>query len=151
MNRDFDYGSVTDNQLRTLNHINYFSTDIGVATQYQAYPAIDDTNATVAVRARAYLAVNCSQCHQPSGPTPVNLDFRFDTADAAMNAINALPTQGTLGLANARIIAPGAKESSVLWERMRRPDPNTVRMPPIGTHRIDQVGVDLIGEWIDGL
>jgi uncharacterized repeat protein (TIGR03806 family) len=151
MNRDFNYGAVTDNQLRTLNHINYFSTNIGAATQYQAYPAIDDTNATVAVRARAYLAVNCSQCHQPSGPTPVNLDFRFDTADAAMNAINAPPTQGTLGLTNARIIAPGAKESSVLWERMRRPDPNTVRMPPIGTHRIDQVGVDLIGEWIESL
>jgi uncharacterized repeat protein (TIGR03806 family) len=149
INRDFDYGQVIDNQLRTLNHINYFSTDIGAATQYGAYPAIDDTNAPVATRARAYLAVNCAQCHRPSGPTPVNLDFRVDTPNGSMNAINVTPTQGGLGLSGARIIAPGVKESSVLWERMRRTDAN--RMPPLTTHRVDQAGIDLIGEWIDAL
>jgi uncharacterized repeat protein (TIGR03806 family) len=149
MNRDFDYGAVTDNQLRTLNHISYFSTNIGAATQYDAYPALDDTNATVATRARAYLAVNCSQCHRPGGGTPVNLDLRFDTADAAMNAIGVAPANGALGLTNARIIAPGFKESSVLWERMRRLD--STRMPPIASHRVDQDAVDLIGVWIDGL
>ena len=149
LNRDFDYGAVTDNQLRTLNHINYFSTNIGAATQYGVYPALNDTNASIASRARTYLAVNCSQCHQPGGPTPVNLDFRFDTADASMNAIGVVPTAGSLGLANARIIARGAKESSVLWERMRRLDGN--RMPPLGTHRVDQAAVDLIGQWIDTL
>jgi hypothetical protein len=37
----------------------------------------------------------------------------------------------------------------VLWERMRRLDGN--RMPPLGTHRVDQPAVDLIGEWIDRL
>ncbi|MCX7063673.1 MAG: PQQ-dependent sugar dehydrogenase, partial [Proteobacteria bacterium] len=151
LNRDFDYTAtaVTDNQLRTLNHISYFSTNIGAATQYGAYPALDDTNASIASRARAYLAVNCAQCHQPGGPTPVNLDFRFDTADGSMNAIGVVPTAGELGLVNARIIARGAKASSVLWERMRRLDGN--RMPPLGTHRVDQAAVDLIGEWIDRL
>src|SRR5262249_18402034 len=78
MNRDFDYGAVIDNQLRTLNHIGYFSTNIGAAAQYGVYPSLTDTNAAVATRARAYLAVNCAQCHRPGGPTPVNLDFRFD-------------------------------------------------------------------------
>jgi uncharacterized repeat protein (TIGR03806 family) len=154
MNRDFDYGAVTDNQLRTLNHINYFSTNIGAATQYGVYPALTDTNATVAARARAYLAVNCAQCHRPGTPTAtqVNLDFRFDTADAATHAIDVAPTQGDLGIgASARIIASGSKENSVLWERMRRADPNPYRMPPLGTHRIDQAGVDLIGQWIDEL
>jgi uncharacterized repeat protein (TIGR03806 family) len=148
VNRDFDYGAVTDNQLRTLNHINYFATNIGAATQYQAYPAIDDTNATVATRARAYLAVNCSQCHRLGGTMP-SLDFRFDTADASMGAIGVAPTAGDLGLANAHIITAGAKESSVLWERIRRTD--GTRMPPLGTHRVDQESVDLIGAWIDSL
>jgi hypothetical protein len=32
---------------------------------------------------------------------------------------------------------------------MRRLDGN--RMPPLATHRVDQAGVDLIGEWIDSL
>ncbi len=150
LNRDFDYQAtqVTDNELRTLNHIGYFATNIGAATQYGVYPAIDDTNAPVATRARAYLAVNCAQCHRPGGTTGVNLDFRFDTVDASMSAINVVPTQ-TLGLANARIIAPGVKESSVLWERIRRLD--GTRMPPLATHRVDQQAVDLIGEWIDNL
>jgi len=151
LNRDFDYTAtaVTDNQLRALNHINYFSTNIGAATQYGVYPALDDTNTSIASRARTYLAVNCAQCHQPGGPTPVNLDFRFDTNDTSMNAIDVVPSAGNLGLVNARIIARGAKESSVLWERMRRLDGN--RMPPLGTHRVDQPAVDLIGEWIDRL
>lgn len=148
-NRDFDYGAVTDNQLRTLNHINCFSTNIGAATQYGAYARLTDTNATLASRARAYLAVNCAQCHRPNGPTPVNLDFRYDTAAGALNAINVVPTQGTLGLANARIIAPGVKENSVLWERMRRLD--GTRMPPLGTHRVDQEAVQVLGDWIDSL
>ena len=114
MNRDFNYSLVTDNQLRTLNHISYFSTNIGAATQYHAYPALSDTNVSIATRARTYLAVNCSQCHRPGGPTPVNLDFRFDTLDGSMGAIGVMPTQGALGLTNAQIIARGAKESSVL-------------------------------------
>jgi len=34
LNRDFDYGAVTDNQLRNAQTaIGYFSTDIGAATQ----------------------------------------------------------------------------------------------------------------------
>jgi mono/diheme cytochrome c family protein len=148
VNRDFDYGAVTDNQLRTLNHINYFSANIGASTQYQAYPPMDDTNATVATRARAYLAVNCSQCHRTGG-TMSSMDFRFDTPDASMNAIGVVPNAGNLDLPNARIIARGSKESSVLWERIRRTD--GTRMPPLGTHRVDQEAVDLIGQWIDSL
>ena len=150
MNRDFDYTAATDNQLRTLNHISYFSTDIGAATQYQAYPALTDTNASTAARARAYLAVNCAQCHRPGGPTPVNLDFRFDTVDASMNAIDVAPTQGDLGIgSSARIIASGSKENSVLWHRILNLD--ATRMPPLGTHRVDQAAVDLVGQWIDAM
>jgi uncharacterized repeat protein (TIGR03806 family) len=150
LNKDFDYGAVTDNELRTLDHIGYFSSSIGTASQYGAYPAIDDTSFSVATRARAYLAVNCAQCHRPGGPTNVNLDFRFDTADASMNAIDVTPTQGDLGIGSAaRIIAPGAKANSVLWQRMQRLD--GTRMPPLASHRVDQTAVTVIGSWIDGL
>lgn len=157
LNRDFDYPPVTDNQLRTLDHINYFTSSIfnsnnPAASSYDAYPAIDDTNFPVATRARAYLAVNCAQCHRPGGPTNVNLDFRFDTPDASMNAINVAPTQGNLGIgAAARIIARGSKANSVLWQRMQSSDASGTRMPPLATHRVDQTAVNVIGSWIDGL
>ena len=147
-NRDFDFPNAIDSQLRTYNHIQLFTSDIGSATQYEAFPDIADDTVPIATRARAYLDVNCAQCHRPGGPTPVDLDLRFDTADAAMNAIGVAPQAGDLGLTDAAIIAQ-TKESSVLWERMRRLDAN--RMPPLASHLVDQPGVDLIGEWIDGL
>ena len=150
LNRSFDYGAVTDNQLHTLNHIDYFTSDIGAASQYGAYPALGDAGAPLATRARAYLATNCAGCHRPNGGTPVTLDLRFDTADAAMNAIGVVPSSGDLGLgAAARIIAPGDKQNSTLWRRID--SRNATSMPPLATHRIDEEAASLIGAWIDGL
>ena len=64
-----------------------------------------------------------------------------------MNLIDVTPTTGELGLANAARVRPGAKESSVLWERLRRADGTA--MPPIAHHVPDPFGVELIGYWID--
>ena len=149
LNRMFDYGAVTDNQLRALSHIGYFGADITPTSQYGAYPHLDNVNVSTAQRARAYLAVNCAQCHRPGGPTPVNMDFRFDTSDAAMNAIDVTPQAGDLGIAGAKIIARGNKANSVLWQRIQRLD--DTRMPRLGSHRVDQQAVTIIGDWIDGL
>jgi len=151
MNRNFAYGSVTDNQLRSFNHVNLFTADIGSAVQYSISSNLSDTSATVAKRARDYLQANCAQCHQPNGPTSLSLDLRASVAQSAMNAIDVVPAAGNLGLTNARIIASGAKERSVLWERIRRSDPANGRMPPLASHAVDQQAVDLIGQWIDGL
>jgi hypothetical protein len=79
----------------------------------------------------------------------VSIDLRIDTADAQMNALDVAPQAGGLGLTNPMIIARGAKERSVLWERLRRLDAN--RMPPLASHRVDQAAVDLVGAWIDSL
>ena len=149
LNRLFDYGAVTDNQLRALSHIGYFGAEITPTSQYGTYPQLNNTNIPTAQRARAYLAVNCAQCHRPGGPTPVNLDFRFETSDAAMNAIGATPQAGDLGINGAKIVARGDKANSVLWQRMQRLD--TTRMPPLGSHRVDQEALTIIGDWIDGL
>lgn len=150
LNRSFDYGAVTDNQLHTLNHIDYFTNDIGAASQDGADHALGDAGAPVATRARAYLATNCAQCHRPNGGTPVTLDLRFETADTAMDAIDVVPASGDLGLGPAaRIIAPGDKENSTLWRRID--SRNATSMPPLATHRIDEEAVGVIGAWIDGL
>jgi mono/diheme cytochrome c family protein len=137
--------------LRSFNHVNLFTADIGSAVQYSISSNLSDTSATVAKRARDYLQANCAQCHQPNGPTSLSLDLRASVAQSAMNAIDVVPAAGNLGLTNARIIASGAKERSVLWERIRRSDPANGRMPPLASHAVDQQAVDLIGQWIDGL
>lgn len=147
LNGDYRYPARTANQLTTLNVIGLFSTDIGAAS---AYPVRVDPRATsqpLAARARAYLDVNCGQCHQPGGPAPVNMDLRASTAIASTQLLGVMPQAGDLGLADARRVVPGDKARSVLWERMRRLDAS--RMPNLGSHVVDEEGVALIGAWID--
>lgn len=148
LNRDFDYPTQTDNQLRSWNHIGLFTTDVGAAGGHERWPdPLDPLAGTPAQRARAYLAANCAQCHLPGGPAPGSLDLRYPTPDALMNAIGVVPSQGDLGLFEARIVKPGVKEESVLWERMRRLD--ATRMPPLGSRLVHAGAVDLVGDWID--
>jgi uncharacterized repeat protein (TIGR03806 family) len=147
MNRTYGYPLAVDNELRTLNHIALFTTDIGAASQYPQLTDPLNTTAALSARARAYLETNCAHCHRPGGPTPVNMDLRRTTPIATTNTLDILPTAGDLGLANARRIAPGHKESSVVWERMRRLD--GFRMPNLASHVVDPDGVALIGQWID--
>ncbi|WP_273453885.1 PQQ-dependent sugar dehydrogenase [Nevskia ramosa] len=148
MNRSQKFPSgVTDNQLRAYNHVGLFDRDIGSSSQYRTLANPADTTTTLSRRARAYLDTNCAQCHQPTGPTPVDMDLRATTAMSATRTLNVPPSGTSLGLPNARRIASGSKESSLIWERMRRLDDN--RMPNIASHVVDADGVALIGQWID--
>jgi len=148
LNRDFDYSGTTDNQLRSWNHIGLFSNDIEPIS-YDAYPEYDDLSATTEARSRAYLAVNCSICHQPGIPQSDVFDVRYGTSLAGTNLIDVSPQYGNLGLTNPARVRSGVKESSVLWERMRRLDSN--RMPNLASSVVDAQAVDFIGQWIESL
>jgi len=108
-----------------------------------------DTAADLDARARSWLATNCAQCHLPGGPAPTTFDLRLLTPLAATGVIDALPQRGDLGIANARLVAPGDHARSVLWERLRRRD--AFAMPPLGSHEVDALGAALIAQWIDAL
>jgi uncharacterized repeat protein (TIGR03806 family) len=149
MNAPFRYpaSGVTDNQLRTLDHIGLFDGPLPDSpANLPAMPDAFDAGARVGDRARAYLAVNCAMCHRP-GVTPAELDLRWSTADADMHALYAAPLLGDLGIAGARIIAPGRPDRSILLVRDSRRDGLT-QMPPLGTSRPHAAGLDLIGQWI---
>jgi uncharacterized repeat protein (TIGR03806 family) len=140
----------TANQLVTLNAIQMFSpvlTSGQLATAPLANPA--DTSRSLSDRARAYLHTNCANCHRPNGPTPSNLDLRNSTALASTNACNVTPTSGDLGIANARLIAPGDAARSVLLARTNRRDGQA--MPPVSSTVIDAQGVALLTSWINSL
>ena len=113
---------------------------------YDAYPNPFDATQPQGRRARAYLAANCAQCHLPGGSAPGALDFRFEAGPSGLG-VNVPPASGDLGLTNPLIIRPGSKESSVLWERLRRLDGQ--RMPPLASSVVDRAAVDLLGAWID--
>jgi uncharacterized repeat protein (TIGR03806 family) len=135
----------TANQMATLNAVNILS-----APNLPAYADPTDTSRSLTDRARSYLHTNCANCHRPQGGTPVALDLRHSTVLPRTGVCNTLPTVGDLGIANARIIAPGDTARSVLHARMnRRNDP--AMMPPIASNVIDRAGEQLIRAWIDSL
>jgi uncharacterized repeat protein (TIGR03806 family) len=147
LNRSFQYPLTADNQLRSWNHIGLFTTDIGTAGQYGAFADPADPAASLAARARSWLAANCAQCHRPLGGTPVDLDLRFQTDPQDMHAISVASTVTVSGGSGTRITA-GSKEQSDLWLRIGRRDGS--RMPPVGSSVVDDAAVALIGAWIDG-
>ena len=68
-----------------------------------------------------------------------------------IGACDVAPSRGTLGIMNARVIAPGDDARSVLHARINQRNAPAIMMPPIASNVIDMAGVQLIGEWIDSL
>ena len=126
-----------------------FSAPLGDPGALPVLPNPADDTLTLDARARAYLETNCAGCHQPGGPTPTNLDLRFETLLADTNTCDVMPQAGDLGIGNARILAPGEPDRSVLVERMDRRDANG--MPPVASNAVDAEGVTLIRDWISSL
>ena len=139
----------TSNQLATLASIGLFSAALPPVASLPALANPADVTQSLTNRARALLHTNCAQCHQPGGPTPSNMDFRYGTPLAAMNVCNATPQAGSLGIANALLIAPGDAARSVVIARANRRDAEG--MPPVGSNLVDAAGVSLLTAWVNSL
>jgi len=149
MNNNFLYpaSSVTDNQLRTYDHISLFDAPLpDIPANLPMSPDAFTSGASLQNAALSYFHANCSMCHQPGGTAPTDIDMRWGTALADRNLLNVKPIAGNLGLDNARIIAPGNPSSSVLLARMN--DLGIHRMPPLGSSRVDEAAVTLVSDWI---
>lgn len=146
LNRSVDYPRGTANQLAALDRAGYLELP-AAPEDLPAWPAIADPAAPIEIRARAYLEVNCAMCHQPDGPGNAQIDLRFETPFAQTGLCDVAPGQDDLGIEDARLIAPGAPDRSVLLRRMQTLDAH--RMPPIGSTVVDAAGVDLIRRWIE--
>lgn len=147
LNTHLSDGDTLYSQLLMLESLNLFSS---APDRKQEFAVLNNTDASVAARARAYLHVNCSGCHRPQGGGDRStLDLRIETPLADMNLCNALPVVDTLGNPRARLLRPGEPANSILLTRMQRRD--AYRMPPIGSAVIDDPAVDLMTRWIASL
>ncbi len=148
MNRDFAFPKTVDNQLRAWNHVGLFTTNIGAAPLYPLFPDPFDPGTPLATAARVLLAIDCAICHRPGGSAPAGMDLRFDVPSDAKQLIGVAPSSGDLGLPGALLVTPGDRTMSILYERMSRLD--ATRMAPT-SGRLDESGLEIIGDWIDGL
>jgi uncharacterized repeat protein (TIGR03806 family) len=149
LNRDFTYAATgrTENQLTTLSAIGMTASPLSDPGVLPALADPADDSASLADRARAYLHANCAHCH---GTVAIaGLDLRHTTLMENTGACDAVPQRGDLDIVNARVIAPGDPERSVLLARMDSRD--THAMPPLATLRVDEAGVTLVTHWISAM
>jgi len=150
LNRPFTYPSgVTDNELRTWNHLGLFTPAFKdeELQKFTALAAAGDTSRSLQDRARSYLDANCAQCHRPGG-TVANFDARYDTPLEKQALIDG-PVLIDQGIDRPRVISPHDIWRSIAY--MRVDTTGDIRMPPLARETIDQKGVQLLGEWINSL
>jgi hypothetical protein len=77
-----------------------------------------------------------------------NAQMKLDlpTEREKMNVFDARPLHHTFGIADARLIAPGDPDRSVLLHRIAIRGQG--QMPQLATSQVDEQAVALIREWI---
>jgi uncharacterized repeat protein (TIGR03806 family) len=135
-------------QLERLEQLGYFEKPTPPARP-RALANPYDESASVDARARAYLQVNCSHCHQfnAGGATTIALAAALPLNET--KTVGAVPAQGSFGIDQARVITPGAPERSVLYYRICKTGAG--RMPRAGSHIVDPKATRLIADWITGM
>jgi mono/diheme cytochrome c family protein len=108
-----------------------------------------DTSRDLAVRAKSFLHANCASCHVMAGGGNAQMDLAWHAAPDKVKVVGAKPVHALPGIEDARIVAPGSPDRSVMWKRLSLRGRG--QMPPIGSNEIDAAGRDLIRQWIESL
>eukprot|EP00913_Durusdinium_trenchii_P008974 g8440.t1 len=146
LDRDHDYGDVTDNQLRTLKHIAVFDKVPKGKRPRLIPPRFQLDEQKLQDAALSYLHVNCATCHRRGGGGTSRFELLAQKALKDKYLFNERPTQGTFGIPGAQVIAPGDPYRSILFYRMATIGRG--RMPHFGSNVLDRHGLELIEFWI---
>jgi len=146
MNRLHDYGDGPVNQLTRLTELGLFSKPPKPAEESPAFVDPYDDAQPLDLRVRAYLHVNCSNCHQHAGGGNSQIDLLFNAKPEQRQLVEARPNHGTLGLDDARLVVPGDPARSVLLRRVSIRGRH--QMPPLASSLVDEQAVKLLEAWI---
>lgn len=122
--------------------------DLGVDLLPRLVDPADDT-ASLESRARSYLHANCAHCHVAAGGGNAQFDAAHWSTPAETRLFDARPVHSSFGLIDARLVAPGSPERSLLFHRMALRGRG--QMPPVASALVDPVGVDVVRRWIRSL
>jgi uncharacterized repeat protein (TIGR03806 family) len=153
LNGDFKYPltGVTDNQLRTWNHLGLFQRGLDEARipGYARLAAVTDTTASLEHRVRSYLDANCAQCHRPGGSRG-EFDARFDVPLARQHLLRGSVVSSDLGIAGVTLLTPKDPGHSMIYQRMKRRW-DVFNMPPLATSLVDNEALAVLEQWIRSL
>lgn len=147
MNRVHDYGTESVNQLQMLADLGFFSKPLPKPVdELTRLSDPFDASADIHKRAASYLHANCSNCHVEAGGGNAQFSAEIDAKPEQARLIDVKPVHTTFDISDARLVAPGSPERSLLFERMQRRGHG--QMPPLATSLVDKPAVELMREWI---
>ena len=123
----------------------------GPPARYRKLADPYDAGQPLEARARSYLHANCSVCHVEAGGGNAQIDLEYGVALDKMKIIDQPPLHHKFDLPEARLIAPGHPERSVLLYRMSHRGIGSGQMPQLATNLVDHAAVKLMEEWIRSL
>lgn len=112
-------------------------------------PKYSNMEASLDLRAKAYLDINCGHCHNLTGPAQTSgLFLDWKTTDSTALGFYKTPVAAGRGSGNLKFdIVPGKPQESILLYRMKSLDPG-VMMPELSRAMLHTEGVKLIEDWI---
>lgn len=151
LNKMKDYGADSINQLTKWRDLGILS---GMPTDRipPSLPTIDDINAPLDNRARAYLDINCAHCHRAEGPGSTSgLFLTYGESNPTTWGYKKRPVAAGRGSGGLTYdVAPGDADGSIFLFRMESTDPG-VMMPEVGRTMVHAEGMALIRDWINQL
>jgi uncharacterized repeat protein (TIGR03806 family) len=153
LNRDLNYpDGTTENQLVRWTRLGLLSgaPDPSAAPKLPVWN--DPSTGTLDERARAYLEGNCAHCHSRGGEARNTALFlsTLETDPIAYGICKKPVAAGGGAGGNLYDIVPGQPDESIIPHRLDSIEPS-VAMPQIGRSVVDEVGLQLIRDWITSL
>jgi len=152
LNRDFAYDHGSENQLTYWAR----SGALSGAPSAEEAPRLavwdDPASGSLDGRARAWLEVNCANCHNPRGTARnAGIDLMASQTVPAQYGIYKSPVATGLGSGGFEYdIVPGKPDESILAFRIGSIHPQ-IMMPELGKRMIHDEGLALVREWIESL
>jgi len=152
INKTFNYDGHIENQLTHWINVGYLSGMNESPEDAPRLPNADDPHSgNLRDRARAYLDINCSHCHNPDGPAFTSgMDLAWNQDDPYRIGVNKPPVAAGRAGSSRYSIVPGDPDDSILVHRIESTDPG-IMMPQLPRQLVHEEGVALIREWIEKL
>lgn len=149
LNRSFAYAHGEENQLAYWSRVGALvgAPDPDAAPRNAVWN--DPDSGSVNDRARAWLEINCSHCHNPRGSAQnAGLDLRVSQQEPAKLGVLKTPTAAGRGAGSLSYdIVPGKPDQSIAVYRIESTDPQ-VMMPELGRRLAHKEGAALVRQWI---
>ncbi len=150
LNHNFIYADGTKNQLAKWIDFGYLENSL--PSSIVSTVDYKDTSKAVDLRVRSYFDANCAHCHKSGGDADhFALRFAFnETIDNEKMGVGLQAEHVLVGY-NGRIVSSGNVAQSILHYRVNTVTDMVYIMPPIGRSTKDDIGVQLVEDWINSL